>query len=87
VPFRQSHGIVAGLVRTAVDSGRGLSELTREELAGHSDALDDEYYEVLRANHSLESKVSAGGTAGARLAEQLEAARVELAELAEETGR
>ena len=32
VPFRQSHGIVAGLVREAVDSGRTLSELTREEL-------------------------------------------------------
>ena len=29
VPFRQSHGIVAGLVRTAVDSGRTLSELPR----------------------------------------------------------
>ncbi len=27
VPFRQSHGIVAGLVREAVDSGRALSEL------------------------------------------------------------
>ena len=47
VPFRQSHGIVAGLVREAVDSGRTLSELTREELARHSEALDDEYYAVL----------------------------------------
>ena len=28
VPFRQSHGIVAGLVRTAVESGRTLSQLT-----------------------------------------------------------
>ena len=28
VPFRQSHGIVAGLVRTAVESGRVLSQLT-----------------------------------------------------------
>ncbi len=32
VPFRESHGIVAGLVRTAVDSGRTLSQLTRDEL-------------------------------------------------------
>src|SRR3954471_11436251 len=29
VPFRQSHGVVAGLVRTAVESGRVLSQLTR----------------------------------------------------------
>src|SRR6185312_7982968 len=37
VPFRQSHGIVAGLVREAVDSGRTLSQLSREELARHSE--------------------------------------------------
>ena len=47
VPFRQSHGIVAGLVREAVSSGRTLSQLSRDELARHSEALDDEYYEVL----------------------------------------
>src|SRR5919106_1671201 len=35
VPFRQSHGIVAGLVREALASGRSLSEFTREELARH----------------------------------------------------
>ena len=28
VPFREAHGVVAGLVRTAVDSGRPLSALT-----------------------------------------------------------
>src|SRR5215216_415029 len=33
VPFRQSHGIVAALVREAVDSGRTLSQLSRQELA------------------------------------------------------
>ena len=29
--FRDAHGVVAALVRTAVDSGRGLSELSTEE--------------------------------------------------------
>src|SRR6185312_9007097 len=37
VPFRQAHGVVAGLVRVAVDSGRQLSELTPEELAAQSE--------------------------------------------------
>ena len=32
VPFRDAHGIVAGLVRLALDSGRTLSELTDEEI-------------------------------------------------------
>jgi argininosuccinate lyase len=78
VPFRQSHGIVAGIVREAVESGRPLSGLTREELARHSEALDDEYYDVLSQRSWLESKVSEGGTALDRVREQLAHARAEL---------
>jgi argininosuccinate lyase len=80
VPFRQSHGIVAGLVREAVSSGRTLSQLSRDELARHSDALDDEYYAVLSRQSWLESKVSEGGTALDRVREQLAHARAELDE-------
>jgi argininosuccinate lyase len=78
VPFRQSHGIVAGLVREAVDSGRTLSQLSREDLARHSDALDDEFYAVLSQQSWLESKVSEGGTALARVREQMAHAKAEL---------
>src|SRR5918911_4762325 len=42
VPFREAHGVVAGLVRTALDSGRRLSELTPQELREHNRALDEE---------------------------------------------
>src|SRR3712207_4036700 len=77
VPFRESHGIVAGLVREAVESGRTLSQLTREDLARHADVLDDEYYSVLSQRSWLESKVSEGGTALARVREQLERAHAE----------
>jgi argininosuccinate lyase len=78
VPFRQCHGIVAGLVREAVASGRALSEIPLEELRRHSEALDEEYYEVLAQQSWLESKVSEGGTALARVREQLAHARAEL---------
>ena len=78
VPFRQSHGIVAGIVRQALAAGRPLSDLTREELAAHSDVLDDEFYAVLAQSSWLESKVSEGGTALARVREQLAHARAEL---------
>jgi argininosuccinate lyase len=78
IPFRQSHGIVAGLVREALASGRSLSDFTREELAQHSDALDDDFYTVLAQRSWLESKVSEGGTALARVREQLSHARAEL---------
>ena len=52
----------------------------REELARHSDALDDEYYEVLQQGSWLESKVSEGGTALDRVREQLAHARAALDE-------
>jgi argininosuccinate lyase len=80
VPFRQSHGIVAGLVREAVSAGKGLSDLSREDLARHSDVLDDEFYDVLSQRSWLESKVSEGGTALHRVREQLAHARAELEE-------
>jgi argininosuccinate lyase len=80
VPFRQCHGIVAGLVRVAVDSGRALAELTDAELAAASERLDPAAFRALLAQESwLESKVSAGGTSIARVREQLEAARDALA--------
>jgi argininosuccinate lyase len=80
IPFREAHGVVGGMVREALEQGKSLSELTPEDLARHSDLLDDSYYEALRPERWLESKGSVGGTGPARLAEQLEAARASLAE-------
>jgi argininosuccinate lyase len=82
MPFRDAHGVVAGLVRVAVDSGRQLSELSAEELHAQSELLDAEgaaeYYKVLARNSWLESKVSMGGTALPRVREQLQSARAVL---------
>jgi argininosuccinate lyase len=87
MPFREAHGVVAGLVRTVVDQGRQLSELTPDELRSHSELLvtphgeeqtDDDYYKVLSRDSWLESKLSQGGTALARVREQLELARAVL---------
>jgi argininosuccinate lyase len=81
MPFREAHGVVAGLVRAALDSGTSLSQLGAEELAAHSTLLaehEDELREVLREGSWLESKVSEGGTSGARLREQLARARERL---------
>lgn len=81
VPFREAHGVVAGLVRTAVDTERQLSALTSDELRGQSELLaenETELRELLTQESWLESKVSEGGTAIARVREQLELARAEL---------
>jgi argininosuccinate lyase len=71
-PFRSAHGVVAGLVREAVESGRSLAEVAVP-------ALGEEAGEVLSQRSWLESKVSEGGTALERVREQLELARALLA--------
>ena len=75
MPFREAHGVVGGLVRAAIEADKPLSEFDREELARHSELLDDEYYEVLSQGTWLDSKLSSGGTSAARLVDQFQAAR------------
>src|SRR3954462_1033906 len=75
MPFRQAHGVVAGLVRHSIERGVSLSELSQADLAELAPSLDSGYYDVLAQASWLESKVSAGGTALERVREQLEHAR------------
>jgi argininosuccinate lyase len=80
-PFREAHGVVAALVRAALDGGRPLSALSAAELAVHSQTLAahaDEYHDVLAQGSWLESKVSEGGTSLARVREQIALARAVL---------
>jgi argininosuccinate lyase len=67
-PFREAHGVIAGLVREAVDSGRPLAEVAVP-------ALGEDAAQVLERSSWLESKVSEGGTSLARVREQLERVR------------
>ncbi len=81
LPFREAHGVVAGLVRDALERDLALSQLTTADLAAHSDLLaahEHEYRAVLAQDSWLESKTSEGGTARARVREQLELARAAL---------
>jgi argininosuccinate lyase len=81
VPFREAHGLVGGLVRTAVESGRALSELSDAELDGVPESARDAVRRALQSGRTIESKISAGGTAATRIAEQLEQARASLTDL------
>ena len=81
VPFREAHGLVGGLVKTAIDSGRSLSELSDSELDGVPEDARQALRKALEAGRTIESKVSAGGTSSARVEEQLERAREALTAL------
>jgi len=78
MPFREAHGVVAGLVRLAIAEGRSLSELSVAQLSEASSLLDEDFYALLRDGAWLEGKVSEGGTSLARVREQLDRARAAL---------
>ncbi|HET6506007.1 MAG TPA: argininosuccinate lyase [Baekduia sp.] len=71
-PFRESHGVIAGLVREAVEGGTSLADVAVPKLGEEARA-------VLAQSSWLESKASEGGTALARVREQLDQARALLA--------
>jgi argininosuccinate lyase len=81
VPFREAHGLVGGLVKAAVDSGKSLSELAESELNGVPENAREAVRRALQAGRTIESKISAGGTASVRVGEQLERAREALGDL------
>jgi argininosuccinate lyase len=78
MPFREAHGVVAGLVRRAIELGKPLSAMTPVELAEQSPLLDGEFYRLLEDGAWLETKVSEGGTSLGRVREQIERARTTL---------
>jgi argininosuccinate lyase len=83
MPFREAHGVVAGLVRTAVDSNTELSRLTDAQIAQLSPLLAahrTDYDKVLARSSWLESKVSEGGTSLVRVKQQIGLARTTLDE-------
>jgi argininosuccinate lyase len=78
VPFREAHGIVAELVRRALERGAPLSELDDGELEAVAPGRMGELRALIREGPWIESKISEGGTSLARVREQLDRARAVL---------
>ena len=79
VPFRESHGVVAGLVRKAIEQGKQLSELDPASVSEVAPQLGEEGLGPVFAGGWLDTKVSQGGTALERVREQLDKARAAVA--------
>ena len=80
VPFREAHEIAGASVRAAEAQGVELWDLSDEDLVAISPRLTPEVRDVLTVRGSLDSRSAFGGTAPARVAEQLEDLRQALAE-------
>ncbi len=83
VPFRVAHEVAGACVRVCEERGIELWDLTDEDLAGISEHLTPGVREVLSVAGSLASRDAKGGTAPARVREQLARAEALVAELRE----
>jgi len=71
VPFRVAHEAAGECVRLAETTGRELNDLTDEEFATINPGLTAEVRKVLTVEGSMASRDGVGGTAPARVAEQI----------------
>ena len=78
MPFRQAHGIVGRIVALCQQRGIELVELSIEEYRKFSDLIEADVMECLSVEGSVNSRVSTGGTATARVEKALERAEKQL---------
>ncbi len=71
LPFRDAHHVTGALVAKAEAAGCDLAELTLEQMREVHAAITPEVYEVLGVDNSVASRTSLGGTAPARVREQV----------------
>ena len=78
VAFRDAHEIVSRVVREAEQRACELASLPLADLRAFSSAIDDDIYDVLTLEGSVQSRNHFGGTAPARVREAIAAARKDL---------
>jgi argininosuccinate lyase len=71
VPFAEAHEIAGACVRRCEADGIELADLSTDDLADISPKLTDGVQSVLRVHGSINSRSGRGGTAEARVREQL----------------
>ena len=71
MPFRDAHHVTGALVAMAEQKGCDLPDLTLEDMQSVHDKITDEVFGVLGVHNSVASRMSYGGTAPARVREQV----------------
>jgi argininosuccinate lyase len=78
LPFRDAHEAVALAVRTCVDKGVDLSDLSLAELQAFSTLIGDDVFEVLTLEGSVAARNHVGGTAPQQVRLAIQRARAQL---------
>ena len=78
VPFRKAHEIIGNAVRLGLETNRELNHLKLEELRALSDVFAEDFFEAIALEATLDCHDVVGGTARARVASAVAAAKVRL---------
>jgi len=78
MPFREAHEVVGKMVRSCEESGRGLEDLSLEELQGFSDLFGADVSDWISLDAAVTRRDVIGGTAPPRVAARIEALKKEL---------
>ncbi|MBI2843105.1 MAG: argininosuccinate lyase [Armatimonadetes bacterium] len=75
VPFRQAHEIVGKLVAECISTGRGLEDLSLDDLRKALPQATEDVLRILQPEESVAARSTPGGTARSAVEKQIEAAR------------
>ena len=71
MPFRTAHEVVALAVRSCIEKGQNLEDLSIEDYKTFSDLIEKDVFEYLKPNACVEHKKIIGGPAPERVKEQI----------------
>ena len=71
LPFREAHHVTGALVAMAESRGVDLPDLSLADMQGVHGAIRADVFDVLGVHNSVASRTSYGGTAPARVREQV----------------
>jgi len=75
VPFRDAHEVVGRIVNHALCHGQPLSAIGLDKLKSFSQAIEEDVYHILTPEGSVDARNHPGGTAPARVREQVAGVR------------
>ncbi len=80
IPFREAHGIVGRVVAHCQQHDIELTDMSLSDLQDFSPAVDQDIFDVLSVEGSVNSRISTGGTATVQVERALELAEQQLEE-------
>jgi argininosuccinate lyase len=76
IPFRQAHEIVGKCVRYCIEQDKDIPELSLEEFRQFSPAIDEDIYQYVTLEASVNARKATGGTAREAVAREIARARL-----------